>query len=132
MSSSQRGKRRGPWLIYGLVFLVLALVLAGILYYFVEFLDPIMAWVAAISLVAFVAYGYDKALSKTQRTRVPESVLLFLVLIGGTLGAVVAMAVFRHKTAKGSFQLKLVVVVAVQVALIAAYYGMIKPYYGPS
>ena len=132
MSKSQRGKRGGPWLAYGLLFLLLAIVLAGFLYYFVDFRDPLLSWIVAISFVAFLAYGYDKALSKTERTRVPESVLLALVLIGGTLGAVAGMAVFRHKTAKGSFQFKLLIVVAVQVALIATYYGMIKPYYGPT
>jgi uncharacterized membrane protein YsdA (DUF1294 family) len=130
MSSSRPGKRGGPWLAYGLLFLLLAIVLAGALYYFLKFLDPILAWVVAVSLVAFLAYGYDKALSKTKRTRVPERVLLFLVLIGGTLGAVAGMVVFRHKTAKGSFRLKLLIVMALQVALIAVYYGMIKPYSG--
>jgi uncharacterized membrane protein YsdA (DUF1294 family) len=114
------------------VFVLLAIALAAVLYYFVEFLDLLLSWVVAISIIAFLAYGYDKALSKTKRTRVPESVLLALVLIGGTLGAVAGMAVFRHKTAKGSFQFKLLIVVAVQVALIAVYYGMVKPYYGPS
>jgi uncharacterized membrane protein YsdA (DUF1294 family) len=132
MTQSIRAKRTGPWLAYGLVFLLLAIVLAGLLYYFVDFLDLIPSWVVAISVVAFAAFGYDKGLSKTRRTRVPESVLLALVLVGGTLGAVAGMAVFRHKTAKGSFQFKLLIVVAVQVALIAVYYGMIKPYSGPS
>ena len=132
MSSSQRSKRGGPGLFYGLLTFGLALVLAAALYYFVDFLDPLLAWVVAISLVAFLTYGYDKALSKTNRTRVPELVLLALVFAGGTLGAVAGMAIFRHKTSKGSFQLKLVIVVAVQVALIAMYFGMVKPYYGPS
>ena len=131
MSVSQRSKRGGPWLVYSALSVGLALVLAGVLWYLVDFMDPLLSWVAAISIVAFLVYGYDKALSKTKRTRVPESVLLALVFIGGTLGAVAGMAVFRHKTSKGSFQLKLLIVVAVQVALIALYYGMIRPYYGP-
>lgn len=131
MSSSQRS-RRGPWLVYGLLTFGLALALAAALYWFVEKLDPLLSWVLAVSLIAFLTYGYDKALSKTKRTRVPESVLLALVFVGGTLGAVAGMAVFRHKTSKGSFQFKLLIVVAVQVALIAMYYGMVKPYYGPS
>lgn len=132
MTSSQRKKYREPWLVYGLVSILLALVLAAAAYLLLEPLNPLLSWVAAASIVTFLAFGYDKAISGTKGTRVPESVLLALVFLGGTLGAVAGMVVFRHKTAKGSFQLKLLVVVAIQVALIAIYFGMIRPYFGPS
>lgn len=131
MTSSHRKKQREPWLVYGLVTLLLAVALAAAAYWLLEPLDPLLSWVLALSLVTFLTFGYDKAISGTKRTRVPESVLLALVFLGGTLGGVAGMVVFRHKTAKGSFQFKLLLVVAVQVALIAVYFGMIKPYFGP-
>jgi uncharacterized membrane protein YsdA (DUF1294 family) len=57
-------------------------------------------WVFAISVVTFVFYGLDKGLSKapTARVRVPELVLNLLAVAGGSLGAWLGRAVFRHKT----------------------------------
>ena len=57
----------------------------------------------------------------------PEAVLLALTLFGGTIGAILGMLVFRHKTAKRSFQVKLGLVIVVQVLLIIAYYVWLKP-----
>lgn len=47
-----------------------------------------------------------------------EIVLLFLTFMGGTFGAMVGMTFFRHKYAKKTFIIKLVLVVAVQLAII--------------
>ncbi len=80
-----------------------------------------VAWLAAISAVTFLTYGYDKAVAGSARVRVPEAVLLALALSGGTLGALAAMLLFRHKTAKSSFRLKFLGIVLVQGLLIAAY-----------
>jgi uncharacterized membrane protein YsdA (DUF1294 family) len=48
-------------------------------------------------------------------------VLLALTLAGGTVGALAGMKWARHKTAKESFQMKLLVVVAVQFLLALVY-----------
>jgi len=89
-------------------------------------LDGVLSWLLAINLVALLAYGYDKWVAGSKRTRVPELVLLGLTVVGGTLGAVVGMCWFQHKTAKGSFQLKLGLIFLVQVALVVAYFLVIK------
>ncbi len=91
--------------------------------------DTLLSWLLAISLVTFLTYGYDKSIAGSKRTRVPEAVLLALTLLGGTIGAIAGMLVFRHKTAKRSFQVKLGLVLLVQVLFIAAYYAWLKPTY---
>jgi uncharacterized membrane protein YsdA (DUF1294 family) len=73
---------------------------------------PIIAWLAAWTPSAFVAYGYDKRQARRGNWRVPELVLHGLALVGGVIGAGAGRAVFRHKTQKPTF---LVVLVAASV-----------------
>ena len=84
-------------------------------------LDPLLAWLAAMSLVTFLAYGYDKSIAGTGKTRVPERTLLLLAAAGGTVGAYVGMRFFHHKTLKGSFRRRFWLIVGVQVLLVLAY-----------
>ncbi|HEY0605083.1 MAG TPA: DUF1294 domain-containing protein [Herpetosiphonaceae bacterium] len=79
-------------------------------------------WLIVINVVAFVIYGYDKTIAGRAWTRVPERLLLLLALVGGTVGALLAMLLFRHKTSKASFGLKFLLVILLQIALIVLYY----------
>lgn len=78
----------------------------------------VLAWLVGINITTFVYYGYDKRRAVTNRSRVPEVVLHGLALAGGTLGAILAMRLFRHKTLKPSFRLLFVVILAIQVVLL--------------
>ena len=84
-------------------------------------LHVIGAWLISINLSTLFIYGYDKAIAGSERTRAPEKVLLGLALVGGAIGALVGMRLFRHKTAKRAFQIKFWAVVLVQVVLIALF-----------
>jgi uncharacterized membrane protein YsdA (DUF1294 family) len=111
---------------YGLVTFGLTIVLAAVLWLGVR-LDVVLSWLMAITLVTFLTYGYDKAIAGSERTRVPEKVLLALALAGGTIGALVGMRIFRHKTAKGSFRAKFGLVIIAQILVLVVYYVLIKP-----
>ncbi len=110
-----------PVFAFGAVALAAALVLAALIALAYS-LDVLLSWLIGINLVTLLAYGYDKAVAGSERTRVPEKVLLVLALVGGTAGAWAGMRLFHHKTAKESFQFKFWVVVAVQVVLVMVYY----------
>lgn len=84
--------------------------------------DPVLGWFIAMTGITFFIYGYDKAIAGSAAIRVPEKVLLGLVWIGGTLGALAGMKVFRHKTMKESFQAKLVLALVVQIVLVVVYF----------
>jgi len=56
------------------------------------------------STAAFIAYGMDKLAARRQLRRTPESTLHALGLAGGWPGALIAQALFRHKTRKQPFQ----------------------------
>jgi uncharacterized membrane protein YsdA (DUF1294 family) len=56
-----------------------------------------------LNLLTFLIWGFDKWRAQHQRWRVSERVLFSLILIGGGLGALLGMQVFRHKTRKTRF-----------------------------
>lgn len=64
----------------------------------------ILIWyLAAINFITWVVYGADKIKAKSGKWRIPERTLLLLALIGGSLGALAGMILFRHKTRKPKF-----------------------------
>jgi uncharacterized membrane protein YsdA (DUF1294 family) len=52
------------------------------------------------NLMTFAIFGYDKYLARTKRRRISEKTLLTLALMGGSVGAVFAQKIFRHKSQK--------------------------------
>ncbi|MBB6370338.1 DUF1294 domain-containing protein [Chryseobacterium shigense] len=71
-----------------------------------------------INLLTFIIFGWDKKLSIKHKRRIPENTLLGMTFIGGTLGAILGMFIFRHKISKISFLLKFSLVVLVQTGII--------------
>lgn len=65
--------------------------------------------------------GYDKRLAVKNKRRISEKGLLFWVTIGGTIGSLLGMLLFRHKISKGSYLLKFCLIVALQVVLIVGF-----------
>lgn len=57
----------------------------------------------AVNLITWIAFGLDKGRAKAGKWRIPERTLLLLSLAGGSLGALAAMLMFRHKTRKAKF-----------------------------
>ncbi|MHC4945423.1 MAG: DUF1294 domain-containing protein [Planctomycetota bacterium] len=115
---------------FGLLFLLalgLSGALAALLSLYGPRWDPIWAWLASITGFTFLIYGFDKAQAIRNNTRIPESVLLLLVLVGGTAGALLGMVLFRHKTIKGSFRVKFWGVVILQAACAAAWFLYLEP-----
>ncbi len=58
----------------------------------------------SLSVFAFFAYRSDKRCAEAGEWRVPEATLHILAFLGGWPGAFLAQRIFRHKTAKLSFQ----------------------------
>jgi len=63
-----------------------------------------LAVYAAVSLLTFTIYGWDKSSAKRGRWRTPEKTLHLLSLAGGWPGALAGQQFFRHKTSKKVFQ----------------------------
>lgn len=51
-----------------------------------------------MSVAAFALYGVDKHRARQNQWRVKESTLLWISFLGGSVGALIGMRAFRHKT----------------------------------
>ena len=72
----------------------------------------------AINFFSFIIYRADKRKAEKHERRISEKKLLAVSLFGGTLGAFLAMVIFRHKISKTSFVLKFGCIVLIQVVFI--------------
>lgn len=79
--------------------------------------QPYFVWLATSSLVLFLLYGFDKGQAQVRGTRVPESLLHTLALLGGFPGGWAGRAVFRHKTRKRIFTYVLLISTVLHIAL---------------
>ena len=55
-------------------------------------------YLGALTLITFIIYGIDKLKAKNGGWRIPEKTLILMSLLGGGLGGIIAMNLFRHKT----------------------------------
>ena len=78
----------------------------------------ILIYLAIITVVTFFVYGIDKWKAQHKRWRIPESVLLGLAVIGGSVGAWLGMKVWRHKTQHKKFKYGVPAILVVQVAVV--------------
>ncbi len=76
-------------------------------------------WLIAINLVTFAVYGIDKRRARRGAWRVPEKTLFLLPLLGGSIGALLGMRVFRHKTKHWYFVWGVPAILLAQIALAA-------------
>lgn len=64
----------------------------------------ITIYLIILNIITFGIYGYDKHCAVINKWRVSEFTLLALALGGGSLGALIAMHGFHHKTQHKIFQ----------------------------
>ena len=76
-------------------------------------------WLIVINLVTFAVYGIDKRRARRGAWRVPEKTLFLLPLLGGSIGALLGMRVFRHKTKHWYFVWGVPAILLAQIALAA-------------
>lgn len=76
-------------------------------------------YLIAVNVLAFSLMGIDKSKARRGAWRIPEKVLFLSAVIGGSVGALLGMFAFRHKTKHLRFVLGLPVILLFQ--LIAAW-----------
>jgi uncharacterized membrane protein YsdA (DUF1294 family) len=74
----------------------------------------------AFNLFVFLVYWWDKQAARNGEWRIRESTLLSLALIGGSLGAISAQRLLRHKTRKEPFRSILILIIILQVGLVGS------------
>ena len=75
-------------------------------------------YLIVINVVIFTVYGIDKLKDKQGSWRISEATLLILAVIGGSIGALLGMKVWRHKTMHKKFKYGLPLILIIQIILI--------------
>ena len=78
----------------------------------------LLVWLVLVNLAAFVLMGVDKRRARRDLWRVPEKTLFLPVLLGGGLGGVLGMRIFRHKTKHWYFKCGFPALMILWIALL--------------
>ncbi|SNR88127.1 DUF1294 domain-containing protein [Flavobacterium sp. ov086] len=70
-----------------------------------------------VNSIEFILAGYDKYLATKHKRRIPENTLFAIAFFGGSVGLVLAMLLFRHKTSKSSFIIKFSAIIFIQILI---------------
>lgn len=76
-----------------------------------------------INIISFLFFRQDKINAKKGKWRISEFTLLTTAFLGGTIGSILSMRVYHHKTRKNSFLLKLFFVIAFQITIFYILYS---------
>ena len=80
-------------------------------------MKSILLLLIAVNLVSFALYGLDKVKAKRGLWRIRESTLLLVAALGGSLGALMGMELFRHKTKHWKFKILIPLFLLLHMAL---------------
>ena len=82
-------------------------------------------YLITINVLTFIVYGVDKWKAHRGRWRVPEATLLGLTALGGSVGAWLAMQLFRHKTQKKKFRYGVPAILVLQLVALLLFLSML-------
>lgn len=80
-------------------------------------LHLVMYCLIGINVLTFIIYGIDKAKARRNLWRIPESTLLLLAALGGSIGAWLGMKAWHHKTLHKKFRYGIPLILIAQAAL---------------
>lgn len=77
----------------------------------------LVIYLVIINLAAFLTFGADKRRAKRDKWRVRERTLFLLAIIGGSVGALLGMYVFHHKTKHWYFCVGIPAILVLQIVM---------------
>ena len=83
-----------------------------------DVITVILIYIITLNLLEFALMGMDKWKTKNHAWRIPESTLFILAIIGGSIGAIIGMRAFRHKTRHWHFVYGMPAILIIQLLII--------------
>ena len=78
----------------------------------------LLLYLVVINGIAMITYGIDKRRAVRHEYRISEAALFLLALIGGSIGALLGMYVFHHKTRKMKFVIGIPAILILQIVVL--------------
>lgn len=79
----------------------------------------LILYLVLINVIAFALMGFDKQRAKRHLFRISEKTLFLSAILGGSVGAILGMYTFRHKTKHATFVYGMPAILSVQLILMA-------------
>ena len=79
-------------------------------------------YLIGINCLAFILFGIDKYKAIKNQYRIPEKILLLTSMIGGSIGSILGMFIFHHKTKKLKFTIIIPLILLIQTILLLKKY----------
>ena len=89
-------------------------------------LSYIAVYIFVINLAGFLVMAFDKNKARRNKWRVPEAALFLFAIFGGSIGCLLGMRVFHHKTQKPKFYIGIPIILGVQL-LVLLYFAFLAP-----
>ncbi len=87
----------------------------------------LLIYLAAVNLFGLIIMGVDKSRAKIRKWRIPEATLFLVAIIGGSIGSIAGMYLFRHKTKHWYFVVGMPVILVLQIiAALIMYFAPIN------
>lgn len=84
-----------------------------------ELLQLLAIYLLVINFTAFALMGLDKHRARRDQWRISEKALFLPAVLGGSVGAILGMRLFRHKTRHWYFRYGLPALLLLQILLVA-------------
>ena len=68
-----------------------------------------------INILNFILFGFDKYKAKKKKERIRNTTLLGLSILGGSIGALIGMYIFRHKTKTWYYKYTIPIMLIIQI-----------------
>ena len=81
-------------------------------------LSLLIVYIIAVNIIGFALMGNDKRRARKNAFRIPEATLFAFSIIGGSIGMLIGMYTFRHKTKHMTFKIGIPVIIFVQILFI--------------
>lgn len=76
------------------------------------------AYLIIINILSFVLYGIDKLKAIKRKERISERTLILIGILGGSIGSIIGMNLFRHKTKKLKFIISLPLILIIHIIVV--------------
>ncbi|MBR4982731.1 MAG: DUF1294 domain-containing protein [Lachnospiraceae bacterium] len=80
-----------------------------------DVISVLLIYVALVNLLGLYAMYNDKLRAKKRAFRVPEATLFAIAIIGGSIGCIIGMYLFRHKTRHWYFVYGMPLILVLQI-----------------